>query len=710
MQKQSHAQVSFPLESWQPEVLGIDGASLLNPWTGGLNFCQFSPIDLDQDGRDDMIVFDRSGNRVMPFLADNSDGFSWIFAPEYAEFFPPVEVLCLLKDYDGDGQPDLISYKDVGPVVYRNTRKAGSDLGFEPYNNLSNLPTEFDGSPATLLMTGTDIPALEDVDQDGDLDILLFDGGGSFLQWHANLSQDLYGHSDSLIFRLESPCWGHFAESSGDNKVILDTCFEGLSGGGSSRHIGSTSTLFDPDQDGDFDLLLGDISFQTLTYLENDGSLPDGRISDQNTWPSADDQARVEIFPVGFELQLDEDDLADIVMSPSGRNISENNLGIKRYRNTGALDSESYVLEESGFLQNSTIDLGEGCSLTHADIDGDGDQDILAGNFGYFLAGGDYLPRISWIENLGIDSDSMPHFQIRDLNFIALDPLDEIKNGVRCAFGDLDDDLDLDAIVIFADGSTHYFENQGDAQNPEFVLLEEDFQEINVGKFVHPQLLDFDRDGDLDLILGERNGNLNFMRNIGSASNPVFSLEDNLWGDVDVSGGLLGVGFSTPYVFEEAGRWFVLVGSEKANIYLYSGLENATFQLEDSLFAGGITGERSSPIFVDFNQDGYRDLFTGLYGGGMLAWKGLKPDLGSIAGNPDSWQIIPSLNDGSFSVQIGTDHPGGTFLLYDAKGALLEQLLLESGSINLQYALSSGVYILQGPFGESHRFVVHPRP
>ncbi|MDX5405027.1 MAG: hypothetical protein LPK28_05940, partial [Bacteroidota bacterium] len=44
------------------------GDSLENAWAGGVNYVQYSPIDLDIDGTKDHVVFDRSGNRLLPFL------------------------------------------------------------------------------------------------------------------------------------------------------------------------------------------------------------------------------------------------------------------------------------------------------------------------------------------------------------------------------------------------------------------------------------------------------------------------------------------------------------------------------------------------------------------------------------------------------------------------------------------------------------------
>ena len=49
----------------------------------------------------------------------------------------------------------------------------------------------------------------------------------------------------------------------------------------------------------------------------------------------------------------------------------------------------------------------------------------------------------------------------------------------------------------------------------------------------------------LDLIIGEENGNLNYYENTGTATDPVFTLLDELWGSVDVRKPLTLTGYST---------------------------------------------------------------------------------------------------------------------------------------------------------------------
>jgi len=51
-------------------------------------------------------------------------------------------------------------------------------------------------------------PAMADIDNDGDLDLLTFFGLGSYVEYHKNLSVEKYGTCDSLDFILTDKCWG----------------------------------------------------------------------------------------------------------------------------------------------------------------------------------------------------------------------------------------------------------------------------------------------------------------------------------------------------------------------------------------------------------------------------------------------------------------------------------------------------------------------
>ena len=87
-----------------------DNVELKNPWSGGLNFCQFSKIDLNLDGIEDLFVFDKSGKngtqngaKISTFLFNNFSN-EFIFSHEYSSSFPELRDWVLLIDFDLDGK------------------------------------------------------------------------------------------------------------------------------------------------------------------------------------------------------------------------------------------------------------------------------------------------------------------------------------------------------------------------------------------------------------------------------------------------------------------------------------------------------------------------------------------------------------------------------------------------------------------------------
>ena len=64
------------------------------PWAGGMNSCQFGEIDLNLDGINDLFVFDRHGDRIMPFINSGTAGtIDYDFAPEYVDNLPFLNLM-----------------------------------------------------------------------------------------------------------------------------------------------------------------------------------------------------------------------------------------------------------------------------------------------------------------------------------------------------------------------------------------------------------------------------------------------------------------------------------------------------------------------------------------------------------------------------------------------------------------------------------------
>jgi len=79
--------------------------TLKYPFAGGLNSAQYGTIDLNLDNIPDLVVFDRSSDKLLTFI---STGSEYDYAPQYEHSFPPnIQNWMLLADYNCDGKMDL---------------------------------------------------------------------------------------------------------------------------------------------------------------------------------------------------------------------------------------------------------------------------------------------------------------------------------------------------------------------------------------------------------------------------------------------------------------------------------------------------------------------------------------------------------------------------------------------------------------------------
>jgi uncharacterized protein (DUF2141 family) len=146
------------------------------------------------------------------------------------------------------------------------------------------------------------------------------------------------------------------------------------------------------------------------------------------------------------------------------------------------------------------LDLGTGVLPSFADLDGDGDMDVVVGD----LNGG-----LRTLENDGG-------------TFVELLGTDNPFNGVDVgyyaapSFADLDGDGDLDAIIGDFIGHLNTFENDGGAFT-QLTGTDNPFHDLVLGNETAPSFVDLDGDGDLDLVVGIYFGNSRTFENVGGA-------------------------------------------------------------------------------------------------------------------------------------------------------------------------------------------------
>jgi hypothetical protein len=614
-------------------LLVIEADTLDNPWAGGLNCGQFSTIDMDSDGNPELFVFDRTGNRIMIFENQGPVGSpKFIHQPDHEFEFPVLSDWVLLRDYNCDGEPDIFTYNGGSVAVYKNNGpSAPPGLRFSLFKN--PLRSRYGNLNLPLYISRIDIPAIGDIDNDGDLDILTYDFGGSCVEFHRNMSMENFGHCDSLMLRIESDNWGQFREGGSLSDIYLNDSCDRASGG--LRHAGSTLLTMDVDDDGDQDLVLGDVGSTNLALLHNGGTASYAQISSVSlNFPAnhiSTQAVNLPVFPAGFYVDLDRDGVRDLLVSPNSTEDFHNFIGAWRYMNGGTNTNPDFSLIEKNFLQKHMIELGEGAYPVFWDHNRDGLADLLVGNHSYWGSNS----QIALYENIG--SAGAPVFQLITKNYQNL--AQYAYSNLIPTFGDLDGDGDDDLILGEQNGYLHYFQNIAPvAPNTpaQFILAQSQFYGIHETGNSAPAIFDLDQDGLRDLIVGNTSGKLNFYKNTGSFTIPQFSSAATIsnLGQVDVTDPTVGIwGYSIPCFFQHAGKTELFVGSYRGTIYHYTDLHTApgaiaaSFLLQTQAVWNLKVGERSSATVMEITGDQYPDLILGNYSGGLIFFEGKYPNV-----------------------------------------------------------------------------------
>lgn len=720
-----YAQFSF--ERSNHITLNFTGNPLEMPWAGGLNNAQFSNIDIDFDGRMDLFVFDRSEDQIRVFLSKEVNNQNvYLEAAEYRSFFPnDLQYRAALVDYNQDGLPDIFTYGIGGIKVYRNL--GNSTDGHQWVLEESILRSLQGQVNAILYVSSADIPAYVDVDGDGDMDILTFHIGGDRLEYHKNMSMESFGIPDSLKFELRNECWGNFRESQFDNTIELNSnvfpC--GTAGGNipnpeftlsdeeimaleesrNDRHAGSTVLALDYNNNGVMDLILGDIAYPNLVKMQNGGTSPNtnsSMISVEYFFPNNSTPASVTLFPTAFFVDADHDNVKDILVTPNAKIVSENMNSVWRYRNTGTNSLPNFVFQEVNFLQNQMIDVGSGSVPVLVDVNGDGLKDLLVANFYNYKPVLDKESRLAYYRNTGTNEN--PVFTFVSYNQFNLNTY---GLGLRIipTFGDLDGDGDLDMIIGSESGRVHLFTNAAGAGNTmnfstqSFNLQDEDGTIISVGTFSAPYLVDLNRDGLIDLVIGNKNGQMHYYQNTGSANNPSFKIVNTQLGNLDVEPGSPD-GFAVPHFVDIDGVWHLFVGARNGKMIYATGIENnllpgQDFEFVNPSFINFDIQAYSSFWIEDINENGRFELFVGNDLGGIELFEHDPNSNVSIENINPLQEVIAYPNPFRNSISLkNVPNPSKIYI-----SDLLGKVVLESETINAEIELNveelnPGVYFI----------------
>ncbi len=704
----------------------VDGIELKSPFVGGMTAPQFSGGDFNGDGIQDLFVYDRAGI-AMTFLHDGSDGTEgYTYTDEYNSSFPNMENWALVRDYDRDGVLDFYSNPSQG-VSGLQLHKGSYDnnkWSFEskrvggPDRDLDLIYINDGNGWTNVYTTFTDIPEVIDADGDGDLDILSFDPGGAYVVLYRNLQVENNLPVTESEYEYGDFCFGKFKESGVSADIILSSnglCAQGLQTEeevDEKLHAGSTVMAFDNDDDGDLELVLGDLVSNTLAYLENGGTNGANLITSVDpSFPSYDTPADLPVFLGSFNVDIDADGLKDLIVAPNSVSSVQNVENVWYYKNTGDANNR-FQLRQKDFLVKDMVDLGSFTAPAFIDYNADGLMDILVGSGGVF-DGTISEMALYLFENTG--TLSTPKYDLVDDDYLSFSAFSNTSRNPSPAIGDLDGDGDNDMLMGEENGYLYYFENiAGPGQPVDFKNPIYQYMDILVGQKSRPFMVDLNEDGLMDIVVGQRKtagrngmtGNVNYFQNIGSVGDPQFVGDILSAPNIAVLGGMTtreglqtsAAGASAPFIIKKNETWHFYIGAQEGFIshFTYDGSDiEGTFTRIDSTFGDVDVSRWSVPTMADVDDDGMMEMLVGNFRGGLNFYNTVIND-GSVATDDvisEVSRVYPNPTGDVLNVELSS-YKKVEYRILDINGRVLRAESLDDSQISVRDLLP-GMYLIE---------------
>ena len=558
--------------------------------------------DIDGDGDMDVLSAsdDRYDNKYIAWH-ENTDG-QGNFETHFLAADAPDAQSVYAVDIDGDGDMDILSASmgDNKIAWYKNE------------DGLGNFGTQQIITTNALMATSV---FASDIDNDGDIDVLSSSWSDSKIAWYKNTD----GEGNFILQQI--------LDQSVENAVSVYSA--------------------DIDGDGDQDVLSASMTDNKVAWFENTNGK--GSFGLQRMI-SSDTDTPVSVF--GADLDGDNDNDVLVAVKGGYEGVNSQIVWYKNLNGQGDFSDQNVI----------TTDVLGAASVYAADIDGDGDKDVLSVSV--------YDNKLSWYENENGQGSFGPQKNIATGTYSH-------SSLYVC---DIDGDGDMDVLSAISDQNRIvWYENTNSTGSfgPQRIISEDAENAVSV------YAADLDGDGDMDVLSASR----------GDKKIAWYANEDgqgNFGSQQILTSDLFGARAVSAADFDNDGDMDVLYGSYDMSIIAWQenvdGLGNFGPEKIIDPDGGGVTS-----VFVsDIDRDGDPDVLASCIEDRITWYENV--DISFIEQtSQEKFSVYPVPTTGVLNIQ--SINPVGQIKIYNKLGQLVAGNI-NKNTINIS-GLSQGVYFIE---------------